>query len=252
MRNRELRKVVSKQIAKALTDLPGPLIARVTAVHAESVDAQPVVNKQRGAESVPMPVFPNVIPLFLQGGGSYEAHPIAVGDYCLLIVTERALDNWYRGRDFVVPNDYRVHDYSDCIAIVGVNPLADAIPIPTKTTRIGDSIMEGEVTHTGDYVQEGDLTRTGNSDQTGNSVITGRLEVTNNTGQPSSFTGGVNIAGPTSLGGGGSVTGGIVVEGEVDAEHYAVGDVQGVSGTFTTADGKSVTVTEGIVTEISS
>ena len=127
-------------------------------------------------QKIELPEFKAVPPMFMQGGGSYTAHPIAVGDYALLIFTERCFDNWYGGVDNETPLEYRMHDYSDGFAIVGVNPLGGAIAIPDRITHIGDAYQEG------DYEHEGDREQTGNFDLTGNMTITGDLTVTGNGG----------------------------------------------------------------------
>jgi len=97
----------------------------------------------------------------MQGGGSYSAHPIVPGDYCLLLVSERSFDRWYSGADFQLPPEYRTHDYSDCFALVGVNPLATAITIPSISTQQGDHVTNGNETINGNLTVNGDIVCTG-------------------------------------------------------------------------------------------
>ena len=99
---------------------------------------QPVVNRIVENESFVMPVFPKVPVIYMHGGGSSERFPIAVGDYCQLIVNERCLDNWYLGRDNLSPAEDRIQDYSDSVALVGLHPQSSALDIPDKITRIGE------------------------------------------------------------------------------------------------------------------
>ena len=174
---RELTDVLNDAIGEALSNLHTATIAKVTAVQAKTISVQPVINRVVEGKSIKLPQFTKVPPLFMQGGGSYTAHPITVGDYCLLVLTERCFDRWYSGSDFQDPAEFRMHDYSDGLAIVGVNPLASAITIPSVIQQTGDTNQDGDYTHQGDRTQVGDLTVTGNLQVNGNITCTGKLTV---------------------------------------------------------------------------
>jgi hypothetical protein len=162
---------ISLAITEALANTHTALIAKITSVGSLTINAQPVINRKVDGKSVKLPEFIEVPPIFLQGGGSYTAHPIAPGDYCLLIINERCFDKWYAGGDFSEPLEDRMHDYSDAFAIVGVNPQAGGITIPEVITQMGDTYQEGNYEHVGNRTQTGDFTITGNV------VITGSLTV---------------------------------------------------------------------------
>ena len=174
---RELTDVLNDAIGEALSNLHTATIAKVTAVQAKTISVQPVINRVVAGRSIELPEFTMVPPVFMQGGGSHTAYPIAVGDYCLLILTERCFDRWYDGADFQSPAEFRMHDYSDGLAIVGVNPLASAITIPSVIQQTGDTNQDGDYTHQGDRTQVGDLTVTGNLQVNGNITCTGKLTV---------------------------------------------------------------------------
>jgi len=171
----ELRDVVVDLINTYLADTHTATIGRVIAVNSKTIDVQPVLNRQVKGESISLPVFSQVPPVFLQGGGSYHAFPIAKGDYCLLIITERCFDSWYNGQDGVSPVEYRMHDYSDGFAIVGINPASGAITIPSVIQETGDTNQDGDFTHQGDREQTGNYTITGNITQVGDVDLTGNL-----------------------------------------------------------------------------
>jgi hypothetical protein len=172
---RELTDVLNDAIGEALSNLHTATIAKVTAVQAKTISVQPVINRVVEGKSIKLPQFTKVPPLFMQGGGSYTAHPIAVGDYCLLILTERCFDRWYGGADFQSPAEFRMHDYSDGLAIVGVNPLASAITIPSVIQQTGDTNQDGNYTRQGNMVQEGDTEITGNFTLNGNMQVNGNI-----------------------------------------------------------------------------
>jgi len=172
---RELTDVLNDAIGEALSNLHTATIAKVTGVQAKTISVQPVINRVIDGRSIQLPEFTKVPPVFMQGGGSYTAHPITVGDYCLLILTERCFDRWYDGADFQSPAEFRMHDYSDGLAIVGVNPLASAITIPSVIQQTGDTNQDGDYTHQGDRTQTGDQTVIGNLHVDGNVTVTGNI-----------------------------------------------------------------------------
>lgn len=151
----QLIDILNSAIRKSILDIHTATVAKVTKVNEKTINVQVVINRNVAGESVQLPEFIEVPPVFMQGGGSYTAHPIAVGDYCLLIMTERCFDNWYAGRDNVTPPEFRTHDYSDAFAIVGINPLGSAITIPDVTTTKGDIKHEGNLDQTGDQTISG-------------------------------------------------------------------------------------------------
>jgi hypothetical protein len=174
---RELIDVINSAIEFALSNLHTATIARVTGVQEKTISVQPVINRVVDKRSIVLTEFIEVPPVFMQGGGSHTAYPIAVGDYCLLILTERCFDRWYGGADFQSPAEFRMHDYSDGLAIVGVNPLASAITIPSVIQQTGDTNQDGDYTHQGNMVQTGNLTVTGDLQVNGDITCTGTLVV---------------------------------------------------------------------------
>lgn len=63
-------------------------------------------------------------PIFtLQGGGAAIQMPIAVGDHCLILFSDRNIDFWFKTSSEGAPFDSRCHDLSDGIALVGLNAL---------------------------------------------------------------------------------------------------------------------------------
>lgn len=198
MERKELTDILNLALKETLANLHTSLIAKVTLVGDSTISAKPVINRAVEDESIELPEFVEVPVVTLQGGGNYTIYPIAVGDYCLLIVSERCFDRWYSGQDYKDPLELRMHDYSDAIAIVGLNPLEEAITIPETTTENGDRIQLGNYTHTGDRIQEGDVTLTGDYTQVGNMDITGNVLITGNL----AVTGTISAGNFTGIGGG--------------------------------------------------
>lgn len=166
----ELTDVVNDATITALANTHTIVVAKITAVGAKTIDAQPVIQRVVEGIGIDLPIFPSVPPIFMSGGASHDAHPIAVGDYCLLLVSERCFDRWYGGADNVPPIEQRMHDYSDCFALVGVSPASAAITIPTTIERKGDSTVTGAWVHAGNYTLTGNMVVIGNTDSTTYSV----------------------------------------------------------------------------------
>lgn len=138
---KQLLDAIRRGINEAMADLHTATIAKVTAVSDTTISCQPVISRLVRGEKVDLPEFVDVPPVYLQGGDSYLAHPIAAGDYCLLLIMERCFDRWYNGQDNQTPLELRMHDYSDGFALVGVNPMAAALTIPQETTMTGVTRM---------------------------------------------------------------------------------------------------------------
>lgn len=184
MRHEKLTDSINEALAFALSNTHTITIAKITKVNEKTIDCRPVINRDVNDQSKPLPEFIEVPPIFMNGGASYTAHPIEIGDYCLLIINERCYDSWYEGSDYVSPIEARMHDYSDAFALVGIKNRAGAITIPDVITQIGDAYMQGNHVHDGDLehngntTHTGDLTRTGSETVTGNRTQTGTITAT--------------------------------------------------------------------------
>lgn len=78
-------------------------------------------------EVVSVPVVPSV-PVFCFGGGDYmDTAPVAVGDTCLLLYSDRSLDIWKEQGGEVDPVDPRRHDQTDAVALVGLRAKAQKL-----------------------------------------------------------------------------------------------------------------------------
>ncbi|CQJ65483.1 Gp138 family membrane-puncturing spike protein [Yersinia enterocolitica] len=201
----ELHDTIGAGVDFALADVHTIVVAKITAVNDKTISCIPVINRVVKGEGKQLPEFMEVPPVILQGSGSYIAEPIAAGDYCLVLISERCYDAWYAGSDFVSPLEMRMHDYSDGFALCGVNPLSTAISIP-KINRM----MMGSTDHEGDLVLTGNITQS---------------------------------SGITTLES-------CVVQGQMQYDSLLTDGQSGVSGSFRSDDGKTITVTNGIITGI--
>lgn len=201
----ELHDTIGQGVNFALADVHTIVVAKITAVNETTIGCTPVINRVVEDESRQLPEFIEVPPVIIQGGGSYIAEPIAVGDYCLVLISERCYDAWYAGSDFVSPLEMRMHDYSDGFALCGINPQAAAIGIP-KVRRL----MQKDTDHMGSMYLTGDFKQSGGESVLEECEVLGQLKY-----------GSLETSGQS-----------------------------GVSGSFRSDDGKTITVTNGIITRI--
>ncbi|MFM1509608.1 Gp138 family membrane-puncturing spike protein [Yersinia enterocolitica] len=201
----ELHDTIGAGVDFALTDVHTIVVAKITAVNDKTISCIPVINRVVKGEGKQLPEFIEVPPVILQGSGSYIAEPIAAGDYCLVLISERCYDAWYAGSDFVPPLEMRMHDYSDGFALCGVNPSSTAISIP-KINRM----MMGNTDHEGDLILTGSITQKVGVTTLESCVVQGQMQY-----------------------------GSLLTDGK-----------SGVSGSFRSDDGKTITVTNGIITGI--
>ena len=169
-----LESTILNSIRGSLVDTHTTLIAKITKVNQKTIDCKPVISRLVNDKTVDLPVFIEVPVINFLGGSSSIQMPLAVGDYAVLFVVERCFDEWYSGNDFKPPLEARIHDYSDCIALVGLKNMQGELDIPTVIKMMGD------VEQQGDYIHTGNRTQTGNYNITGNQVINGNLTVNGN------------------------------------------------------------------------
>ena len=75
------------------------------------------------------------VPVHFPGGGGYLlTFPVHAGDECLLVFCERQIDNWHQHGNIQTPSDFRLHDISDAIALVGLRSQPN-VPGATPATR---------------------------------------------------------------------------------------------------------------------
>lgn len=105
------------------TSLPGIIVSFDPILNKASV--QPALNKKFDTGEMTMPILENVPIIFPSSGNFSMTFPINVGDYVLLVFSERSIDLWKSVGGQVTPNDPRKFSLSDAIAIPGLMPLTE-------------------------------------------------------------------------------------------------------------------------------
>lgn len=158
---------------------------------------------------------------FRFGEGAIYAPP-QQGDFCILLFCDHSLDGWWTSGKGAPDYTENNHDIKDAVAIVGlsnnVNPIQNFIMGLVLMWNANNSIIikDGEITiKSPEITNDGNVTTTGNETINGDATIIGKVKITGDT----------------------LVTG-------------TLGTEMGASGSFATADNKTVTVVKGIITAI--
>lgn len=172
------------------------------------------------------PLLQDVPFIVLGGGNSYLSFPISVGDNCLLLFNDYEIDRWWDTGESLPANFERKHDISDAFALIGVHSIVDLIQGYSSYVHLkysdNSSITVGEVI---------DVTNA----QTN---VSGKLDVND------------DITGKAKL----EIDDDATFKGDITGEKKATAelhDTRLASGTFATADQKTVTVQDGIIISIS-
>jgi hypothetical protein len=186
------------------------------------------------------------VPVCFPGDGTwYLWHQITPGETEGLIhFSQRAIDTWIDQGGPVAPHERRILSADDAFFAPGYRSRPGAIP-NFRNDGAGISDYSGStyihLTSGGSEIENnvditGDVTVTGNYDITGDVTTVGDYDIT----------GVVEVEGDTTL------TGALSVTGNTESATYSTGGAPGVTGTFTSADSpsKTITVTNGIITAI--
>lgn len=90
------------------------------------------------------PVLHDVPVFTLQGGGAALQMPVAAGDQCVVLFSDRNLDAWFQNGVEAAPFNSRAHDLSDGIALVGINALTSTLAT-TPTDEIALTYLGAKV-----------------------------------------------------------------------------------------------------------
>lgn len=181
-----------------------PCVVEAVSSDGTTVDVRPAVSLiQRlddNAVTLDLPVVRGV-PIQLLGStvlGLFVAVPITVGDDGLLVVGDRALDNWQHGSGVAPPPDMKMprhHDLTDAMFVPGLQRLGSAVPsYPTSSVqlrnRAGTCVAELSESAISMRVPGGAI-----MDVEGDTVtITGKLVVTESIASPSILADGAEVS----------------------------------------------------------
>ena len=105
---------------------PGKIISFDSATKTAQVQIQDKFIMDDGSSIKSYPPLVDCPVFTLQGGGANLTMPVKAGDPCLILFSDRNLDNWFSTGSEAAPATFRCHDLSDGIAFVGISSLQDS------------------------------------------------------------------------------------------------------------------------------
>lgn len=146
------QEVLRAAVEYSLVDLHTALPGKVEAYDPETqkADIKPLIKRlvstEEGEELVEeLPVLPQVPVVFPRTTGAFITFPVAAGDHVLLIFNERSIDKFIAGDgEDTDPDEFRMHDMSDAVALLGFYPDSKAIGADDNDTeRLTIGTVEG-------------------------------------------------------------------------------------------------------------
>lgn len=172
----QLNELIDRAMSGLCTCLPG--IIQSFDASKQTVEVLPAIkmrtfidNKQ---EHQDLPLIINVPIVFPNAGGWGVTLPVSAGDECLLIFSQRAIDNWHDLGGTQPPESNAVgarhHDLTDAFAVLAPHSIpntwtgwnSSGIQIRNKANTTSITITEGRIDIVGDLHVDGNIRYTGN------------------------------------------------------------------------------------------
>lgn len=178
-----------------------------------------------------LPPLINVIVWQPKAGNYFITFPIKPGDECLVLFSERSLDNWFKSGQAKAPTNFRMHSFSDAICLVGMSSEPNVI---TEYDTDNFQIRNADKDQTFTFFANKDVNITTGTvsfellNESEEVRVTAPTKVTIDSPE-SEFTGNVVIAGTTTMQSDASVDGDIDITGTSSATDHDSGGISGAS-----------------------
>lgn len=115
-----IRQGITNYMKDVHTALPGKIISFDSIT--QTAEVQLLLRRIfKGNKALDLPKLINVIVWLPRAGGFSITFPIKEEDECLVLFSERSLDNWFKQSNVQTPTDFRMHSLSDAICLVGMS-----------------------------------------------------------------------------------------------------------------------------------
>ena len=154
------REMMERAMSRINTCMPGEIVSFNSGTQTATV--QPCIQQKRIDNGTivfqDLPHVINVPIVFPVAGGFALTFPVASGDPCLIVFSQRALDNWLDSGSVQPPEQEipgaRHHDLTDAFAIIGVLPNPKSISAWSSSgTELRNRARNNRVTVKNDMVE---------------------------------------------------------------------------------------------------
>lgn len=171
---------VRKMMRQAISDIHTAIVGTIISFNAANCIAsvKPALQYHvADGRIIDYPVITGV-PVFMPRAGNAQiTYPVKAGDSCLLVFSERSLDEWI-GKGDADNHDPRQYDLTDAMAFVGMCP-AQSISDTNVELINGSTLVsvapDGNVNITGNVNISGNVNITGNLTTSGTSKMSGSI-----------------------------------------------------------------------------
>lgn len=122
--NDVVRNIVVNYMSNINTCLPATIETYDPATKKASV--KPLLKRTLNGQEIDTPVIENVPIIFPCTATAVVSLPINTGDGCLIVFSQRSIDDWLSKGGNIAPTDPRLFDLSDAIAIPGLFNFKDS------------------------------------------------------------------------------------------------------------------------------
>jgi hypothetical protein len=143
-RTPEPQEVLRVAIEYSLSDLHTALPGRIETYDpaTQKANVKPLIKRlvatQSGEELIEeLPIIPQVPVVFPRTTAFHITFPVEAGDHVLLVFNERSIDNFVAGDgEDTDPDEFRMHDLTDAVALLGFYPDSKAIAEPSADSLV--------------------------------------------------------------------------------------------------------------------
>lgn len=114
-----LRAASSEALRSVNTGMPGEIVSYDPSTQTASVKLLLRMKQPNGESEIP-PVLSGVPVVMPRAGGGALTFPVKAGDGVMVQFSQRSLDEWKEAGGEQSPDDVRMHDISDAVAVVGL------------------------------------------------------------------------------------------------------------------------------------
>lgn len=115
------------------------LVGEIAAYDAATNTAQVQIALERqliDGRTIPFPILTDCPVVYLNGGGAFLSFPITAGDPCMVIFSDRSIDEWWQSGEAHVPAINRAHSLSDGIVLIGPRPQTSTLAVDGSTVTL--------------------------------------------------------------------------------------------------------------------